>query len=291
MLHNVSAASLSTVCDIAANPAIPAPGEFIWCSVFSPRLADGNRSMVIRLNSWPEKKQLEALAGFIGDTETSFVVLKGNRLEVRWFAGKREVPLCGHCALAVNSVLLPLLKDGELLEVANLSGRLWLSRHENKPYLVFKDVPLIEIPTEAVQTGMRLIKAFDAGRDYLLIVEDEETLKAFNPTKARLERLAKIGCIISSPSRSSTAAFRFFAPRAGIHEDRASGSVIPALMRYWAPEQCGEHIFSQESGYGIKIGARWLGERVALTGDVMQFARGMVASTLLEDFSESALTA
>ena len=104
---------------------------------------------------------------------------------------------------------------------------MWLSRHENKPYLVFKDVPLIEIPTEAVQTGMKLIKAYDAGRDYLLIVEDEETLKAFNPTKARLERLAKIGCIISSPSRSSTAAFRFSRHEQGFTKIALQDPVIP----------------------------------------------------------------
>jgi predicted PhzF superfamily epimerase YddE/YHI9 len=121
------------------------------------------------------------------------------------------------------------------------------------------------------------VQAFDAGRDYLLILEDEETLKCFDPKQAGLERLAKIGCIISSPCKSGTASFRFFAPRVGIQEDRASGSVVPALMEYWASGEPGDHVFSQESGHGIKIRARWLDERVALTGEVLEFARGKIS--------------
>jgi predicted PhzF superfamily epimerase YddE/YHI9 len=167
------------------------------------------------------------------------------------------------------------------VEVANLHGRLWLSRQGKEPYVVFSAVPLVAIPTETVQIGLRLVKAFDAGRDYLLIVEDDQVLKNFDPKKAGLERLEKIGCILSSSSNLGRAAFRFFAPRAGIDEDRASGSVVPALMEYWAREQPGEQVFSQESGHGIKIRARWLGEKIALTGEVLQFARGTISSTVL----------
>lgn len=282
MLPDVLAAPLENLSGNSAASAALEPGDFIWCSVFSPRPADGNQSIVVRLDSWPEKTQLGAIARFLGTTETTFVVLKHNRLEIRWFAGAREVPLCGHCALAASSVLLPVLREGELLEVANLPSRLWLSRQGEEPYVVFRAVPLIEIPAGTVQIGVKLVKAFDAGRDYLLIVEDERALKNFDPKKAGLERLEKIGCILSSGCKSGRAAFRFFAPRAGIEEDRASGSVVPALMEYWAREQAGEQVFSQESGHGIKIRARWLGEKIALTGEVLQFARGTISSAVLE---------
>lgn len=258
-------------------PAIPEIGEFVWCSVFSPRIYDGNQSIVIRLNSWPAKEWLCSTAAFLGKTETSFFVLGPNGLEIRWFAGDHEVPLCGHCALAVNAVLLPMLQDGELREVTNLGGRLWLSRHEGHPYIVLKAISLSPVPDEAVPLGGKVVRAFDAGRDYLVILEDEETLRNFDPKKAGIERLAKIGCIISSPSKSGTAAFRFFAPRVGIQEDRASGSVVPALMQYWARGTPGEHIFNQESGHDIKIRARWLGDRVALTGEVLEFACGKIS--------------
>ena len=201
---------------------------------------------------------------------------EGTRLEIRWFAGSHEVPLCGHAALAANAALLPLLKDGELLEASNLPGRLWLSRQGDAPYIVFRKASLTEIPPETAPIGVRVVQAFDAGRDYLLILENEEILKSFDSSQAGLERLSKIGCIITSPCRSAAACFRFFAPRAGIQEDRASGSVIPALMEYWAAGKPEDQLFSQESGHGIRIRARWLGERVALTGEVVEFAYGKI---------------
>lgn len=261
-------------------PAIPDIGEFVWCSVFSPQIYDGNQSIVIRLNSWPAKKWLGSTASFLGKTETTFVVVGPEGPEIRWFAGDHEVPLCGHCALAANAVLLPMLQDRELLEVANLRGRLWLSRQEGHPYIVFKPISLSPVPNEAVPLGVRIVRAFDAGRDYLVVLEDEETLRNFDPKTAGLERLAKIGCIISSPCKSGRAAFRFFAPRVGILEDRASGSVIPALMQYWAWGTPGDHVFNQESGHDIKIRARWLGDKVALTGEVLEFARGRISLPL-----------
>lgn len=256
---------------------ILSPGEFAWCSVFSPRLVDGNQSIVIRLASWPDTARLATFPSLLGDTETCFFVLNDQQLEMRWFAGNREVPLCGHCALAACSVLLPVLQDGALLEVANLPGRLWLSSHDGVPYIHFKEPLLKEIPAEKVQIGVPLTKAFDAGRDYLLIVKNDEILKGFDPGKASLDKLEKIGCILSSPTDSATAAFRFFAPRAGIPEDRASGSVIPALMAYWAQEEYGKCEFSQESGHGIRMQARRVDNKIALTGSVLRFATGKIS--------------
>jgi len=277
MLPDVVTALLDQAGNEPVAAKILSPGEFAWCSVFSPRLSDGNQSIVIRLGSWPDSTELAAFAGVLGHTETAFFVLNDQRLEMRWFAGRREVPLCGHCALAACSVLLPVLQDGHLLEVANLRGRLWLSSHDGAPYIHFKEPSLKQIPANKFQIGLPLTKAFDAGRDYLLIVEDEEILKCFDPVKAGLERLEKIGCILSSPCDSATAAFRFFAPRAGIQEDRASGSAIPALMAYWAQEKSGECEFSQESGHGIRIRGRRTEDKIAVTGPVLRFATGRIS--------------
>ena len=234
---------------------------------------------MFRLKSWPGADDLGSLARFTGVEETTFVVLEDGALEMRWFAGRREVPLCGHGALAAAAVLRPWLKEGELREVRNLPGRLWLSRFGDAPYIVLGRTPLTEISPAEVDAGVPLVRAFDAGRDYLLIVESEAVLRSFDPRTASLERLGKIGCILASPSASATAAFRFFAPRAGILEDRASGSVIPALVEYWGGNGSGEFHFHQESGYGIVIRARRLEDRIAVTGEVLEFARGRLEAS------------
>jgi hypothetical protein len=141
-----------------------------------------------------------------------------------------------------------------------------------------------------IKLGVPLVRAFDAGRDYLLILEDEYALKNFNPQAAGVQALDKIGCIISSPSASSTAAFRFFAPRVGIQEDRASGSVIPALVAYWGGDRSGSYVFSQESGHNIQIQARQFGDRIGVSGEVLRFASGKlgripVTSSLASSFT------
>jgi predicted PhzF superfamily epimerase YddE/YHI9 len=251
-------------------------GEFAWCAVFSPHLSEGNQTIVIRLESWPERRVLGAIARFVGH-ETTFVVLEQDKLEMRWFAGQHEVPLCGHCALAASAVFASRLKEDELLEVNNLRGKLWLSRAGDKAHVVFPRARLTEVPAGPFELGIPVLRAFDAGRDYLFILEDEELLKKFDPQAAGIEGLDKIGCIVSSPSPSSTAAFRFFAPRVGIKEDRASGSVIPALMEYWAHDKPGECTFHQASGYDIRIRARRFGDRVGVSGEVLEFARGKLA--------------
>lgn len=248
-------------------------GEFAWCAVFSPKLSDGNQTIVIRLKSWLEADELGAVGEFVGHGEVTFVVLQQDRLEMRWFAGHREVPLCGHGALAASAILLPQLKDGVLREVHNLPGKLWLSRMGGVPYIVFPRAKLTELSVQAVDVGIPLTHAFDTGRDYLLIMDgDEAALKNFDPTTAK--RLDKIGCILSSRSESSTASFRFFAPRVGITEDRASGSAIPALVEFWGRNRSAPYTFHQESGHDIKIRAHQMGEEIGVTGEVVEFARG-----------------
>jgi predicted PhzF superfamily epimerase YddE/YHI9 len=254
-------------------------GEFVWCGVFSSCLRDGNPAFVIRLQSWPDDSELGFITAFMGHVEIAFVILENNNLQMRWFAGAHEVPLCGHAALAANAVFLSQMRNGELLPVLNIPGRLWLSRLADEPYLLFPRLHITEAPSSAFSIGLPKARVFDAGRDYLFIVEDEDTLKRFDPLHAGLESLDKIGIIVSSPSSSATAAFRFFAPRAGILEDRASGSVIPALAEFWGSES-GNYSFNQESGHNIRIRAQKLGDRVGVTGEVLEFARGRLDSTL-----------
>jgi len=87
-------------------------GEFVWCGVFSTCLRHGNPAFVIRLQSWPDDSELGFIAAFMGHVEVAFVILENNNLQIRWFAGAHEVPLCGHAALAANAVFLSQKKWG-----------------------------------------------------------------------------------------------------------------------------------------------------------------------------------
>jgi predicted PhzF superfamily epimerase YddE/YHI9 len=243
--------------------------------VFSPDLAKGNPTLVVRLAAWPAVERLRAIAALGTGTETTFVVGGPSRIELRWFAEDREVPLCGHGALAASMLFRSWLADGDCTEVDNLRGRLWLARRGDTPFIVLRRTPLTEIAVGPIDVGLPILRAFDAGRDVLAIVEDEAALVAYRPDPAVLERLPKIGCILSTPTPDGSAAFRFFAPRAGIPEDRASGSVIPALVEYWGGDGTSHYRFHQRSPLGaVEIRASRWAERVAISGDVVRFVKG-----------------
>ena len=260
---------------------ILAPGSFAWCSVFSEDCLKGNPTFVIRLSSWGDVRQLAAVAQCLGNHETTFFTLNDGILQIRWFAADKEVPLCGHGALAVASILESVLNDGNALPVLNHENKLWLLKQSGNPFIVLRRPLLIQISTEQFRVGAPVVEAFDVGRDYLLILKDEESLRRFRPIPGALESLDKIGCILSAPSSSGTAAFRFFAPRAGITEDRASGSVIPSLVEYWKQKgRAAPYTFYQESGYSIRIKAEENDRGIAVGGDVIILGVGGLASSI-----------
>jgi hypothetical protein len=51
------------------------------------------------------------------------------------------------------------------------------------------------------------------------------------------------------------------------------------LAEFWGREP-GNYSFNQESGHNIRIRAQKLGDRVGVTGEVLEFARGRLDSTL-----------
>jgi predicted PhzF superfamily epimerase YddE/YHI9 len=252
--------------------------------VFSPDPAKGNPTLVVRLPAWPAVERLRAIAALGRGTETTFVVGEPSRITLRWFAEDREVPLCGHGALAASRLFGSWLPDGACAEVDNLRGRLWLARRGDAPFIVLRRTPLTAVDAGPLDIGVPVRHAFDAGRDFLLIVEDEAALVAYRPDPAVLGRLPKLGCILAAPASGATAAFRFFAPRAGIPEDRASGSVIPALVAYWGGHGTSEYRFRQRSPSGaVEIRASQWTEGVAIGGDVVTLGRGRLSPDLALD--------
>lgn len=248
------------------------PGEFGWYAVFSERLGQGGEAKVVRLASWPEDSWLRALARGAG-SELTFLVEDGDGVEMRWFSGEREVPLCGHGALAAASLLSERLEREGEVEVRNLGGRMRLIGGEGEPRILLRRQPLAPVSAEGFEAEVRIAEAHDAGRDWLLTVGSERELAAFRPERCRwLWQTEKLGCILACP-RSGGAAFRFFAPRAGLLEDRASGSAAPALVERWR-NPAGRYEFEQASPSGALIRAREVAGGIAVGGRVRELGRG-----------------
>ncbi|WP_158623616.1 PhzF family phenazine biosynthesis protein [Corallococcus llansteffanensis] len=255
-------------------------GEFVWCSVFGETLLDGNATLVLRVADWPEDAALLELARFTQVGESTFFLLGEAGLEVRWFSHKQEVPLCGHGALALASVLAPSFDDVDEVEVVNLKGRLALRARAQGPELLLARTPLRELPRTSIDVGIEVEALFDAGRDYLGVVSDVDALARYRPDPLNLAALDKIGCILTAPDGPDGVAFRFFAPRVGILEDRASGSTLPALMEFWRRSKGDSLRFRQCSGASVMLHGAMQGDRVRVSGKVIQVARGTLLREL-----------
>ena len=252
-------------------------GEIAQCTVFSSLPEHGNPTAVMRLSEWPCAHRLQELALSSGVAEATFVVGQPGEMEMRWFAGDHEIPLCGHGALAASALFMGMFTPDELYEVRNLRGRLWLGHTDDQALVAFQRVLLDELPAHRLNFGVQVHRVFDAGRDYLVVLEDEEELLTYQPNSTLLGSLVKVGCILTAPCAHGTAAFRFFAPRVGIPEDRASGSVIPALVEYWGRDGQRTFEFLQRSGWDIRIPARNQDGRIMVMGDVIESSRALLA--------------
>jgi predicted PhzF superfamily epimerase YddE/YHI9 len=234
--------------------------------------------VVVRLPAWPGDARLLELARSSGVTETTFVRIVGRRVELRWFTPAAEVPLCGHGALAAAALFRSWLLDVGAHPVANLEGRLWLYRRGPEAGVLLAPASITELASDSVRLpDLEPQRVFDAGRDYLVVVDDEAQLLRFRPSAFGLEALDKVGLILSAPAADARAAFRFFAPRAGIPEDDVSISVIPALAAVWGGS-VRAWSFRQATSHPVHIRAALHDERVAVTGEVREFARGTLVS-------------
>ena len=74
-------------------------------------------------------------------------------------------------------------------------------------------------------------------RDYLVIVEEAETVRSLSPNGPELAKIEMGigGTMVTAPGHNKADyVCRYFAPCAGIDEDPATGSIQCTLVPYWA---------------------------------------------------------
>lgn len=237
--------------------------------VFHPSETYGNQTVVYDLNAWPSDQALRQLAQRAQCHETTFVCWQRGQLEVRWFAGEAEVPLCGHGALAAAAFLQERMGEDSWVDVANKPGCLWLGRYRGQASIAFARQPLKAAPAGVDLAGAPAdCMVYDAGRDWLFHTANPQAFAAFTPQASALLRLDKLGIILVAPSARSDAQFRFFAPAVGILEDPASASAIPALASLIDMQPGRSYLFTQGAAEQISIHAQALADRLCVWGYV-----------------------
>jgi PhzF family phenazine biosynthesis protein len=250
---------------------------------FSSEVFHGNPAAVCPLEKWLPDDIMQKIAAENNLAETAFIVPEGEDFHIRWFTPGVEVALCGHATLAAAFVYFNLLgytrpvirfnsKSGWLEVTKENDGKLTLDFPADPPTAI-ADFP------EAISEGLKIkpTKVFKGKFDFLVEVENEQTILNLQPDMRIIATLDARGIIATAKGDSVDFVSRCFFPQSGIDEDPVTGSAHCLLTSYWN-KQAGKNEFK-----AIQLSARkgWLdcklvGDRVLMTGSAVLFLKGEI---------------
>jgi len=247
---------------------------------FTRRLFAGNPAAVCPLEDWPEDAVLQSIAAENNLSETAFFTGRGGTYRLRWFTPSAEIDLCGHATLAAGYVIFRYLEpDLDRAEFLTKSGPLIVERQGELLAMDFPARPAEPCPLpEALAAGLGLVpREVYRSRDYMAVVDDEETVRGLQPRMDELVKLDCTGIIVTAPGRSSDFVSRFFAPRVGVPEDPVTGSSHCTLIPYWSERLDKKELHSlQVSPRGGELFCTALGGRVRIAGRAVTYLEGTI---------------
>ncbi|MBI3325124.1 MAG: PhzF family phenazine biosynthesis protein [Nitrospinae bacterium] len=249
---------------------------------FTSRLFGGNPAAVVVMNDWLHDDLLQAIAAENNLAETAFVIPKPDVCPLRWFTPTLEVDLCGHATLATAHVLFRYYFPSlQRITFSTKSGNLPVARDGEVLAMDFPSRPggPIELTDALIAAlGARPREAF-LSRDLLAVFDSEAEIRAFRPDFERIASLDAFALIISAPGTGVDFVSRFFAPRAGIPEDPATGSSHCMLVPYWAVRLGKPRLVANQlSARGGELHCELRGERVIIGGTSVEYLRGEITA-------------
>ena len=259
---------------------------FFLIDAFTDRPFGGNPAVVCPLAAWRDDVWLQLVAREMNQSETAFVVRRGESFDLRWFTPKVEVDLCGHATLASAFALWHggFVPRGETIQFSTRSGMLTAAPRGDEIEL---DFPLK--PEQSADAPAGLVEALGiepvyVGRnqfDYIVEAASAEVVRRLAPNLKRLAVVESRGTIVTARSDDPRYDFvsRFFAPQAGIDEDPVTGSAHCCLADFWGRRLSKQALTGyQASARGGIVRVTLQGNRVLLGGRAVLVARGELAA-------------
>ncbi len=247
---------------------------------FTNELFRGNPAAVCPLDQWLEDKQLQLIAAENNLSETAFFVGGNGSYELRWFTPEMEVDLCGHATLASGFCIFNYLETN--LDRVNFQTKSGLLTVKKEDALLSMDFPARRArpcspPGELIQgLGLEPQRVLRA-RDYLVVYDSEEKIRALRPHMNLLSNVDCLGIIVTSVGADSDFVSRFFAPRAGIDEDPVTGSAHCTLIPYWSEKLNKKKLHARQlSSRGGELFCEDLGDRVKISGQAVSYLEGHI---------------
>lgn len=248
---------------------------------FADDLFKGNPAAVCPLDGWLPEATMQAIAMENNLSETAFMVREESGWRIRWFTPTTEVKLCGHATLAAAYVFFNHIDTAaERVDFHSPSGPLAVSRTDE---LLTLDFPLQR--AEPVAAPAILGQALDgeplevhAADDWLVLLDNEETVRKLKPDMSLLRQLERRGVIITAEGRDCDFVSRFFAPKCGIDEDPVTGSAHTLLVPYWARRLGREALHARQlSARGGELYCELKKDRVFISGRVVPYLKGTIS--------------
>jgi PhzF family phenazine biosynthesis protein len=257
---------------------------------FTGELFAGNPAGVCILPAFLADSIMQKIASENRHSETAFVVPRADGdFDLRWFTPKVEDDLCGHATLASAYVLALRKHNVWPVRFHTRSGVLTVAQDPAAQGTAAQNDDSFEMdfpakPPQPCETPADLLPALGlkAGlvmksRDYLVVVDRAEQVRALSPDFAALAKLdAGNGTIVTSPGEGDVDyVCRMFLPSAGIDEDPATGSIHCTLAPYWAG-RLGKDTFRarQLSARGGYVQCTLSGDRVKIVGRTRLYLHG-----------------
>ncbi|MFW6298452.1 MAG: PhzF family phenazine biosynthesis protein [Bacillota bacterium] len=218
-------------------------------SAFTHDSKGGNEAGVVLDASKLSAAQMAQIAKTIGYSETAFILsIEKDRIEVRYFTPKSEVPLCGHATIG----LLNLLRFKGLVQAGTMglktpAGVFPVKIGSSVATLLFPEPVILKtIEPSSVSKPLAVrqsdlanlpVAVVDAGVKELYIgLENKNLLRALNPDDHTLEMLSEAhgvsGVVFYTKEvPSALAEVRNFLPAIGIREESATGTAAAALSK------------------------------------------------------------
>ena len=247
---------------------------------FTDDIFHGNPAGVCPLDEWIDDGLMQKIAKENGLSETAFFVPSIDGFDLRWFTPAMEVDLCGHATLASAYVLFDHMGfEGQAIVFHTQSGDLMVAKQGSAIVMDFPSRPAqrIEPPSNLLNAfGCDLTEVYKS-RDYMVVLDSEETVRNLRPDFDELEKLDCTGIIVTAPGTDVDFVSRFFAPRAGVPEDPVTGSAHCTLTPYWAAVLGATDLSARQvSERGGELACRLVDDRVQIAGRAVLYARGFL---------------
>jgi PhzF family phenazine biosynthesis protein len=249
---------------------------------FTDKVFGGNPAAVCPLEHWLADDVMQRIALENSVAETAFFVPLNGGFEIRWFTPEIEMDLCGHATLAAAHVLarhLDFASPDILFQ--SKSGELTVTVDEK---LLTLDFPARKPePSEAPQVVLDAIQHRPVevlrSRDYVLVFEDEETVRRLEPNQSILDQinLDPGGVVVTARGKEVDFVSRFFTPQGSIFEDPVTGSAHCSLIPYWSEKLGKDSMLALQLSPRVgKLYCKNMGQRVLISGEAVTYLEGTV---------------